>query len=122
MSSVKKILIVDDDYDFLESLQLLLINEGHDVLAITNGNSAVLKYQEFNPDIVFLDVKMPVIDGYEAFLRIIKYDHNAKVVFISSYMLDDIKYKNAKDRSLAGLINKPIKLDILRKIIKKHAK
>ncbi len=120
MTDIKKILIVDDDYDFLESLQLILINEGHDVISAANGYDALVQYQEFKPDIVFLDVKMPGIDGYETFLRIKKHDNDAKIVFTSSYILDDTKYRQAKEQSLAGLMNKPINMNTLRRMIKKR--
>ena len=70
MSSDKKILFVDDDSDFLESTQLMLMDEGYDVVPATNGEEAVAKYKEIKPDIVFLDIKMPGIDGYETFFRI----------------------------------------------------
>lgn len=118
----KKILIVDDDSDFLESLHLILIRENHDVVSATNGHDALTRYREFRPDIVFLDVKMPGIGGYEAFLRIRKYDSGAKVVLLSNYALDDLKYEEAKKQCLAGLINKPIDLAVLKKMIKRHAK
>ena len=120
MTDAKKILVVDDDYDFLESLQLVLINEGHDVHSAANGYDAIIQYREFKPDIVFLDVKMPGIDGYETFLRIKRHDGNAMIVLTSSYSIDEIKYKHAKEHALAGLINKPVELDSLRKVIEKH--
>ena len=118
----KRILVIDDDCDFLESIQLILIMEGHDVFPLADSHKALSQYQEFKPDIVFLDMKMPGIDGYETFLLLKKHDHDARVVFTSSYVLDDIKYKDAKERSLAGLINKPIESDTLRKMIRVHAK
>lgn len=122
IDGAKKILIVDDDSDFLESLYLILIRENHDVVSATNGHDALTRYREFRPDIVFLDVKMPGIGGYEAFLRIRKYDSGAKVVLLSNYALDDLKYEEAKKQCLAGLINKPIDLAVLKKMIKRHAK
>lgn len=122
IDGAKKILIVDDDSDFLESLYLILIRENHDVVSATNGHDALTRYREFRPDIVFLDVKMPGISGYEAFLRIRKYDSGAKVVLLSNYALDDLKYEEAKKQCLAGLINKPIDLAVLKKMIKRHAK
>lgn len=120
MGDAKRILIVDDDYDFLESLQLLLTNEGHDARAVANGYDAIIQYREFNPDIVLLDVKMPGIDGYETFLRIKRHDDKAMIVLTSSYSIDDVKYEKAKRQDLTGLINKPIEIDTLRKIIEKH--
>ena len=118
----KRILITDDDCDFLESLQLILLNDGHDVYTATNGYDAIAQYVELKPHIVFLDIKMPGIDGYETFLRIKNIDSNAKIVFTSSYALDHTKYEDIKAKSLAGIINKPIEHDILRKMIIKHTK
>ena len=122
MDSDKKILLVDDDFDFLESTQLMLMDEGYDVIPATNGEDAVEKYREFKPSIVFLDIKMPGIDGYETFFRIHKSDSDARVVFTSSYALDNEQFKQAKDLSLKGLLNKPLELDDLKKLIKKYAK
>ncbi len=122
MDSDEKILLVDDDSDFLESTQLMLMDEGYDVIPATNGEDAVKKYGEFRPSIVFLDIKMPGIGGYETFFRIRKLDSDARVIFTSSYALDDEKFKQAKDLSLKGLLNKPFELDDLKKLIRKHAK
>jgi len=122
MGSEKKILFVDDDSDFLEATQLMLMDEGYDVVPATNGEEAVTKYKEIKPDIVFLDIKMPGIDGYETLFRISKSDSDARVIFTSSYALDDEKLKRAKSLSLKGLINKPFEFDDLANVIKKHAK
>ncbi len=118
----KKILLIDDDYDFLESFELLLIHEGHYTYTVTNGYDAVTKYTQLKPDIVFLDMKMPGIDGHETFLRIKNLDTDARIVFTSSYVLDDAKYQIALAKNLAGLINKPMELPAIRKMIQKHAK
>lgn len=118
----KKILFVDDDSDFLEVNQLMLIDEGYDVIPAKNGSEAVEKYKEINPDIVFLDIKMPGIDGYETFFRIIKFDPDARIIFTSSYALNNDKFKHAKNLSLIGLLNKPFEFDDIENIIKKHAK
>ncbi len=118
----KKILIIDDDYDFLESLHLMLANDGHDVLPVSNGEEGITKYNEFRPDIVFLDIKMPGINGYETFLCIKNNDRDARIIFISTYMLDDAKYAEATKRSIAAFIDKPIERFRLRKLIKQYAK
>ena len=122
MSSDKKILFVDDDLDFLEATQLMLMDEGYDVVPATNGEQAVEKYKEIKPDIVFLDIKMPGIDGYETFFRINKFDPDARVIFTSSYTFDKEKFKRAKNLSLKGILNKPLEFNDLEKAIKKYAK
>ena len=122
MFSGKKILFADDDMDFLEATQLMLLDKGFDVVTATNGVHAVEQYREIKPDIMFLDIKMPEIDGYEAFFRIIKSDSDARIVFTSSYALDDEKYHKAKSLSLRGLLNKPLEFRDLEKMIQKHSK
>ena len=119
MMDSKKILVVDDDLDFLESLQLIIFMQGHQVYAVSNGHNALMQYKNVKPDIVFLDIKMPGIDGYEILMKIKKYDRSARVVLMSGYMLDVIKYSDV-EKSVDGIINKPIQLDELKKIIKKY--
>ena len=118
----KKILFVDDDIDFLEVNQLMLMDEGYDVIPAKNGTEAVEKYKEVNPDIVFLDIKMPGIDGYETFFRLIKIDPDARIIFTSSYAINDEKFKHAKTSSLKGLLNKPFEFEDMERIISKYAK
>ena len=122
MYSDKKILFADDDVDFLEATQLMLLDKGFDVEIASDGIMAVEKYREIVPNIMFMDIKMPEIDGYEAFSRIIKFDSDARVVFTSSYALNDKKYNDAKKMSLRGLLNKPLEFKKLEKMIKNHAR
>lgn len=122
MRSDKKILFVDDDTDFLEATQLMLMDVGYNVIPAKNGEEAVEKYKEIKPDIVFLDIKMPGIDGYETFFRINKFDPDARVIFTSSYAFDNEKFKRSKSLSLKGILNKPFEFDDLEKAIKKYSK
>ena len=117
----KKILLVDDDSDFLESLQLIIFEEGHRVYPISNGNDALLQYKKIKPDIVFLDLKMPGMDGYETCKNILKHDPKAQVVFMSGHMIDVVKHGEIK-KSIVGTIIKPIHFGEIKKIIKKYTK
>lgn len=118
----KTILLVDDDADFLEATQLMLLDKGFDVETAPGGAAAVESYREIMPAITFMDIKMPVVDGYEAFSRIVRFDPDARVVFTSSYALNDRKYQDAKKLRLRGLLNKPIELASLEGMIRKHAR
>ncbi len=60
-----KILIVDDDKNICELLKLYLENEGYNITTAFDGNSALEKFKEINPDIILLDVMMPIKDGLE---------------------------------------------------------
>lgn len=115
----KRIMVVDDDRDFLESLQLIMFEEGHRVYPISNGHDALTQYKKLKPDIVFLDIKMPGVDGFNTFSNIKKHDPKAKIVFMTGHMIDYTKYSEI-ERFAVGIINKPISFDELKKIIKKY--
>lgn len=112
-----KILVIDDDLDFLESLHLMLIMKGHTVNSVTDGREAVTTYEEFESDIVLLDINMPGMDGYEVFNRLKQRYADAKIYFMSGYALDNERYEAAKSQSLAGLLIKPIDPSDLDKIL-----
>ena len=113
-------LLVDDDVDILEPTQYLLIEEGLEVITATNGSEAITEYKENKPDIIFMDVKMPVLDGYEAFKKIMEISKDAKIIFTSGYAIDDERFQSAKKSGLCGILTKPFEISALIKMIKKH--
>ncbi len=122
MTDPKKILVVDDDQDFRESIQMILIEEGHETLAAADGVEAVRLYEEAKPDLVLLDHRMPGIDGHETLTRIIKVDPDARVIITSAYAIDENARRAAEDKSLRSLLGKPIALEDLRDAIERHAR
>jgi len=115
----KTILLVDDDMDVIEPTQYLLMQEGYNVITASNGEEAVTAYFDNKPDVTFMDIKMPVLNGYEAFKRIINRDSNAKIVFTSGYAIDSEQFQEAKKLGLCGLLPKPVELNSMIKIIEK---
>jgi DNA-binding response OmpR family regulator len=65
-----KILIVDDEPNIVIALEYLLLQNGFDVRAARNGDEALAAVAEFRPDLVLLDVMMPVKDGYQVAQKI----------------------------------------------------
>ena len=65
MSVKQKILIVDDDEHISELISLYLIREGYDTKEVHDGRSAVEAFLSYNPDLIMLDIMLPVMDGYE---------------------------------------------------------
>ncbi len=61
----ERILVVDDEPFILRSLSFVLRTQGHEVLEAKNGQEAIALIQENKPDLVFLDVMMPLMNGYE---------------------------------------------------------
>jgi len=66
-----RILVVDDDPDFVEIIRLVLTSEGYEVITASDGDTAVRRVREDHPDLVVLDVMMAsVLDGVDAAHRI----------------------------------------------------
>lgn len=61
----KRVLVVEDSKDIAETLALLLTASGHEVAIARDGPSALAKSEEFDPEVVLLDIGLPGIDGYE---------------------------------------------------------
>ena len=115
--SNSKILLVDDDVQFLEATEYMLKYENYEIVTAKNGEEAVKKYGESCPNLVLMDLKMPVMNGYEAFFKIKNNDPDAKIVFTSSYAINNEEFKKAKSSGLFGLLTKPFDLDELNRIV-----
>lgn len=90
-SAPKKALIVDDELTNRLILRSLLKKQGYDTLEAEDGQQAVDMFHAHSPDMVFMDVIMPVMDGYEA-TRIIKKDagnHFIPVIFLTAMSDED---------------------------------
>lgn len=120
MDKKKIVLIVDDDVDLLENTVFLIKSAGYDVVMAQNGVEAVQKYKETNPNLVLMDVRMPIMDGYDAFFKINQYDPNAKVILITAYAHDEKKHTKAKSLNLIDTISKPYTIEQLEDIISKN--
>jgi two-component system alkaline phosphatase synthesis response regulator PhoP len=66
MEKRAKILLVDDDVDFVESTKTILESKPYDVIVASNGDEGLQKARTEKPDLILLDVIMPVKDGFTA--------------------------------------------------------
>ena len=121
MSSKKTILLVDDDVDLLENTAYMIRSLGYDVITAENGQEAVLMYKDVTPNLTLMDVKMPKMDGYDAFFKIKQFDPEAKVVLITAFALDEKKHLKAKSMSLINTLTKPYSFEQLEEIITQNA-
>lgn len=121
MSDKKIILFVDDDVDLLENTAFMIKGMGHEVFVAKNGDEAILRYVELKPDLTFMDIRMPKMDGYDAFFKIKQHDPNAKVILITAYNQDEEKHLKAKNMSLLDTINKPYSYESIEQAISKYA-
>ena len=77
----KKILVADDNENIREALTYLLEDEGYQLWLAKDGAETITKVREFRPDILFLDVMMPEINGYDV-CRTIKSDPVLKNTYV----------------------------------------
>ena len=82
---MKKVLIIDDERDILDSLGSILQDEGFDVFKAADGNEGLILFDRERPDVVFLDIWMPEMDGLEVLERIKAKDRRSRVVIISGH-------------------------------------
>ena len=115
-----KILIVDDSRTSRKVLREIMEEGGYEVVAeAENGEEAVKLYEELHPDIVTLDITMPVMDGIDTLRQLKDFDAEAKVIMVSSAgqkskMVEAVKY-GAMD-----FIAKPFDEEQLLEIIAKN--
>jgi len=97
-----KILMVDDSKTSRKILRGILEEDGHEVIGeAVNGKDGIEKYNELHPDIITMDITMPIMDGLEALKQIMDIDKHAKVVMITAAgqktkMVDAVKYGAAE--------------------------
>jgi two-component system alkaline phosphatase synthesis response regulator PhoP len=77
----KKILIADDNENIRDALTYLLEDEGYELLLAKDGADTLRKVRERKPDILFLDIMMPEINGYDV-CRTIKNDPDLKSIYV----------------------------------------
>ncbi len=81
----KKILIVEDEEPLRFLYEEELREEGYEVLPACNGKEALLRLETGKPDLIVLDIVMPVIDGMEALCRIVGKDGKIPIILNTSY-------------------------------------
>ena len=116
-SSSKTVLIVDDVSYVRKTLKQILTARGLKVVGeAENGEEAIRLYQETKPDLVTMDLAMPVLNGVDATREIIKLDPEARIIVLSAMMQENL----VSDAVIAGAkdyILKPFQTDEVIKVI-----
>jgi DNA-binding NarL/FixJ family response regulator len=101
-----RVLLVDDDPDFAELVKCILRLDGIDVLGHAfNGAEGVELARDLDPDVVLMDIRMPVMDGFEATREIVRATPGARVLVVSSSRhLQDVE--RAREAGAIGYLPK----------------
>lgn len=109
-SKVKQIAIIDDDQAILSALEIVLSDFGYKVKAISDSQKALVQLVEYKPDLIFLDLIMPVMDGEEVLknLKLNKILKDIPVILLSASSTIEAV---AARHNVAGYLRKPFDID-----------
>lgn len=122
----KKILIVDDDVDFIEAMTTLLESKGYTVISVSDGRQGFDKARDEKPDLLLLDVMMPQADGFDI-ARALHGDtatNNLPVIMITGIrkqMGPAFKFEPDADwLPVKAVLEKPVKPEVLLKAVEEN--
>jgi two-component system cell cycle response regulator DivK len=87
----KRVLAVEDQEDNMQILRDAIVNAGYEIIEAENGEQALALAAKHRPDLILMDIQIPIIDGYEATRRI-KADpalRSIPIIAVTSHALDD---------------------------------
>ena len=80
----KIVLVVDDEKNIVDILNFNLKKEGFDVIAAYDGEAAIEQYNAYHPDLILLDIMLPLLDGFEVCRRIRKEDKITPIIMLTA--------------------------------------
>ncbi len=105
MDNAVKILVVDDETDFRQVMTVWLQSKGYSVITAENGNEGIRMIKEAKPDLVFMDLRMPMKDGVDTINEVRRFDRATPIIIISSF-IEDPKIKEVKPAHISGIFYK----------------
>jgi DNA-binding response OmpR family regulator len=119
---MKTILIVEDDSDFQDIYQLYLQGESFQVLAAQHGKAAMEVLEKETPDLIILDLIMPVMDGEEFYVWLRAQEKWRHIPVIIASVNDKMPQRVAELGGVAGNLRKPFGIDVLIEKIRANLK
>lgn len=113
-----KLLFVDDEGDFLATIQEFFEDLGYIVHTALNGQEALIRVKEHRPNAVFLDISMPQMDGSETLRLIQEIDPATQVIVVSGYASEDLARQLLKNGA-KDFFQKPVDLMRLRETVER---
>ena len=110
------ILIVDDLHSMRMTLGGILEDEGYSVMTAEDGYHAIEAVGQRHFNIIFIDIKMPGIDGVQTFREIKKIDPDAAVVMMTAYSVEEL-FREAMEEGAYAIIYKPFDINMVIAII-----
>ena len=121
MEGKASILIVDDNVSLCKTMSFVLARKGYAVTTANDGPQAIATVKENPFDVIFMDIKMPLLDGLETYRRIKRIRPEAVVVMMTAYAVEDL-VQQALQEGAYGIIYKPLDIEKVVAIIQEASK
>jgi CheY-like chemotaxis protein len=119
MMERSRILIIDDEKDFLDSLKLGFESEGYEIVTAQDGEEGLAKAKDIRPDLIICDIRMPKKDGFMVLKEIRQDVILRRIPFIMLTVIDDFeRLKDAYQDEADFYVTKPVELFILTKNVR----
>ncbi len=118
MEEKANIMVVDDNINLCKTMTLIFGHKGYDVTIANNGSEAIERVKEKSFNIIFMDIKMPLMDGVETYKKIKKIRDDVVVVMMTAYSVEDL-VQEALDEGAYDVLYKPLNFDNVLGIVEK---
>jgi PAS domain S-box-containing protein len=114
----RRVLVVDDNVDSAESMAVLLRLHGHDVRLANDGEAALEEARSFRPDVMFLDLNLPKMDGYEVAKRLRQDTATSGITLVAmtGYSQEEER-RRTRDSGFHLHLVKPVDFDMLNELL-----
>lgn len=121
MAKDHRILVVDDNKDFADVFCDILKTNNYEVESCYSGAQAVELVRKKDFDIVFLDIRMPEMDGIETLKEVMKIKPATTVIMMTGYSVDELVHKALEEKA-SEIIYKPFEIDKVLSLIESKKK
>lgn len=117
----KRVLIVDDELDTVESIKFRLELEGVECIEAYDGEEALSKTKKENPDLILLDIMLPKISGYKV-ARLLKFDESYKhiAIIMLTARTQEKDVKLGEETGADQYVTKPFDMETLVTLVKQY--
>ncbi|MBN1948320.1 MAG: response regulator [Candidatus Cloacimonetes bacterium] len=124
----KRILVVDDDQDMQVYIETILGSDEVEIISAYNGEEGVNKARSLHPDIIILDVQMPVKDGFATYKELVADEQTSKIPVIMLTAIEAMRGMHFSKEEMgkfygkepAHYLDKPIDADKLKEMIREY--
>jgi len=113
----RKVLVVDDDQDFIELLKFDLKKHHYDISVACSAREGLAKTLSDSPDLILLDIKMPEMNGEEFMIEMNKYGRKVPIVVLTNYADDPVIADKLRSLGAVEVMDKRVKREDLMNVI-----